>query len=158
MKAKKNGGMRMTKVLIVFHTLSGNTAKMATAFAEGAKIVPGTEVVLKKAFDATLEDLLECDAIAFGSADYFSYIAGALKDFFDRTFYPSQGKVTGKPYAAFATGGGGGEKALAVLDRLCSSFKFKKAVEGVAAVSVPSSEVLNKCNKVGEELAGAITK
>ncbi|MDD1753406.1 MAG: NAD(P)H-dependent oxidoreductase [Methanotrichaceae archaeon] len=148
----------MTKVLIVFHTLSGNTAKMATAFAEGAKIVPGTEVVLKKAFDATLEDLLECDAIAFGSADYFSYIAGALKDFFDRTFYPSQGKVAGKPYAAFATGGGGGEKALAVLDRLCSSFKFKKVVENVSVAGAPSSEVLVKCKEAGEKLAKLISK
>jgi NAD(P)H-dependent FMN reductase len=109
---------------------------MAKAFAEGAKSVPGTEVVLKKAFDATLEDLLECDAIAFGSADYFSYIAGALKDFFDRTFYASQGKVAGKPYAAFATGGGGGETALAILDRLCVSFKFKKAV-GACPLRVP---------------------
>jgi multimeric flavodoxin WrbA len=62
--------------------------------------------------------LLGCNAIAFGSADYFSYIAGELKDFFDRTCYPSQGKVMGKPCAAFATGGGGGETALKVLDWL----------------------------------------
>ena len=89
----------------MYHTLLGNTEKMAKAFEEGAKSVQGTEAVITKAFDATLEDLLGCDAIAFGSADYFSYISGALKDFFDRTYYPSQGKVTGKPYAAFATGG-----------------------------------------------------
>ena len=67
----------LAKVLIVYHTLSGNTEKMAKAFADGARSVPGTEAVLKKAFDASLEDLLGCDAIAFGSADYFSYIAGA---------------------------------------------------------------------------------
>ena len=82
----------MAIVLVVYHSLSGSTEKMAKAFAEGAKSVPGTEVVLKKASDATLEDLLRCGAIAFGSEDYFSYISGALKDFFDRTFYPSQGK------------------------------------------------------------------
>ena len=148
----------MTRVLIVYHTLSGNTEKMARAYAEGAKSVQGNEVVLKKAFDATLEDLLGCDAIALGSADYFSYIAGALKDFFDRTFYPSQGKVAGKPYAAFATGGRGGEVALEVLDRLCGSFKFKKAVEGVAVVGAPSPEVLAKCNDVGKKLADAVAK
>ena len=148
----------MTKVLIVYHTLSGNTEKMAKAFAEGAKSVQGTEVVLKKALDATLEDLLGCDAIALGSADYFSYIAGALKDFLDRTFYPSQGKVVGKPYAAFATGGRGGEVALEVLDRLCGSFKFKKAVEGVAVAGAPPAEVLAKCAEAGKKLANAATK
>jgi multimeric flavodoxin WrbA len=148
----------MAKVLIVYHTLSGNTEKMAKAFAEGANSVQGTEVVIKKALDATLEDLLGCDAIAFGSADYFSYISGALKDFFDRTYYPSQGKVTEKPYAAFATGGRGGEKALEVLDRICGSFKFKKAVEGVAVAGAPSPEVLAKCNEAGKKLANAVAK
>ena len=148
----------MAKVLIVYHTLSGNTERMAKAFEEGAKSVSGTDVVLKKAFDATLEDLLGCDAIAFGSADYFSYIAGALKDFFDKTYYPSQGKVTGKPYAAFATGGGGGDTALKVLDRLCSSFKFKKAVDNVSVAGAPSSEILAKCKEAGKNLAKVLSK
>jgi multimeric flavodoxin WrbA len=148
----------MARVLIVYHTLSGNTEKMAKAFEDGARSVPGVEVVLKKAFDATLDDLLSCDAIAFGSADYFSYIAGALKDFFDRTYYPSQGKVTGKPYAAFATGGRGGEKALEVLDCICGSFKFKKTVDGVSVAGAPDSEVLAKCKEAGRNLAHAVAK
>jgi multimeric flavodoxin WrbA len=148
----------MVRVLIVYHTLSGNTEKMANAFAEGAGSVPGTEVLLKKAFDANLEDLLGCDAIAFGSADYFSYIAGALKDFFDRTFYLSKGKVTGKPYASFATGGRGGETALAVLDRLCGSFQLKKAVDSVSVAGTPSSEVLARCREAGEKLAKIVSK
>jgi len=141
----------MAKVLIVYHTISGTPKGWQRLSKEGAKSVPGTEVVLSKAFDATLEDLLGCDAMAFGSADYFSYIAGALKDFFDRTYYPSQGKVMGKPYAAFATGGGGGETALKVLERLCSSFKLKKAVDSVSAVGTPSSEVLVKCKEAGKK-------
>lgn len=149
----------MAKILIVYHTLSGNTGKMAEAFAEGAgRSAQGTEVILKKAFDASLEDLLTCDAVAFGSADYFSYIAGALKDFFDRTFYPSIGKVDGKPYAAFATGGRGGDTALAVLDRLCGSFKLKKAVDGISVAGAPSSEALARCRDAGEKLAKIVSK
>ena len=141
----------MARVLIVYHSLSGNTERMAKAFEEGAKSIPGSDVVLKKAFDTTLEDLLGCDAIALGSADYFSYI-------FDRTYYPSQGKVTGTPYAAFATGGNGGEKVLEVLDRICSSFKFKKVVEGVAVVGAPTSENLARCKEAGRNLANAVAK
>ena len=148
----------MSKILVVYHSLSGNTEKMAEAFFEGAKGVPNTDVVLKNASDATLEDLLGCDAIAFGSADYFSYISGALKDFFDRTYYPSQGKVTGKPYATFATGGRGGDTVLGVLDRLCGSFKFKKAVDGVSVAGAPSLDVLAKCNEAGKKLAIAVSK
>ncbi len=148
----------MVRILIVYHTLSGNTEKMAKAFAEGARSVEGAETIIKKAFDASLEDLLACDAIAFGSADYFSYIAGALKDFFDRTFYPSRGKVDGKPYAAFATGGRGGDIALAVLDRLCSSFKLKKAVDGISVAGAPSQDALGRCRDAGEKLARMVSK
>lgn len=148
----------MARVLIVYHTISGNTEKMAKAFEEGAKSVRGTEVVVKKAFEATVDDLLGCDAVAFGSADYFSYIAGALKDFFDRTYYPSKGKVAGKPYAAFATGGGGGDIALEALERICNSFQFNKVVPGVSCRGEPSPDVLEECRKAGAKLAETARK
>jgi multimeric flavodoxin WrbA len=148
----------MARVLIVYHTLSGNTEKMAKSFAEGAGSVPGTDVILTRAYDASLEDLMGCDAIAFGSADYFSYIAGALKDFFDRTFYPSKGRVTGKPYTSFATGGRGGDTALAVLDRLCGAFQLKKAVDSISVAGAPSSEALSRCRDAGEKLAKTVSK
>ena len=145
----------MGKVLIIYHTLSGNTEMMAKAVADGARSVAGAEVVLKKALDATLEDLLTCNAVAFGSADYFSYMAGAVKDFFDRTFYPSQGKVTGKPCAVFGTGGGGGERVIASLERMCNAFKLKKIADGVAAAGKPSEGVIKECKELGKKLAQA---
>ena len=66
--------------------------------------------------------------------------------------------MTGKPYASFATGGRGGEKALEALDRICGSFKFKKAVDGVAVAGAPSQEILAKCNEAGKKLANAVAK
>ena len=146
----------MGKVLVVYHTLSGNTEKMAKAVAEGAKSVTGTEVVVKKALEATLEDLIECDGVALGSADYFSYIAGAMKDFFDRTFYPSRGKVDGKPYVAFTTGGGGGDTVMAVLERICGAFKLKKIIDGVSSGGKISDSDLKECKEAGKKLAEAV--
>lgn len=147
----------MGKVLIVYHSLSGNTEKMANAVAEGAGSISGTEVMLKKALDATLEDFTECDGVALGSADYFSYIAGALKDFFDRTFYPSRGKVDGKPYVAFTTGGGGGDTVMAVLERIAgNAFKLKKLTDGVSAGGRISDADLDACKEAGIKLAEAV--
>jgi len=59
----------MAKVLIVYHSMSGNTEAAAKAVAEGAKQVEGVEVVLKEAMKATVDDLLECDAIAIGTPE-----------------------------------------------------------------------------------------
>ena len=147
----------MAKVLVIYHTLSGNTEKMAKAVAEGAGSVTGTEVVMKKAFDATLEDIIDCDGVAFGSADYFSYISGAVKDFFDRTFYPSRGKVDGKPCVAFGTGGGGGDTVVGVLERICyNAFKLKKVADSVSASGKISDGDLKECSEIGKKLAEAL--
>ncbi len=66
--------------------------------------------------------------------------------------------MAGKPYAAFATGGRGGGPVIATLDRLCSSFKFKKAVEGVAVERSPSPKALARCKEAGKELAMVASK
>ena len=93
----------MAKLLITYHSQAGNTEAMAKAVQEGA-LESGATVNLKKAAEATSNDLIDCDAVILGTPNYFSYMAGAMKDFFDRAFDIRE-KVTGKP-AAFTSGGG----------------------------------------------------
>ena len=142
----------MAKLLIVYHSQSGNTEEMAKAVYEGALSAKAT-VSLKKAAEATSDDFLGCDAVILGSPNYFSYMAGAVKDFFDRTFYALKDKVNDKPYALFGSHGTGGTKALDSLDRLCDNLKLKKAAENVAALRKASPEVLEECKELGGKLA-----
>jgi multimeric flavodoxin WrbA len=85
-------------------------------------------------------------------------MAGALKDFFDRTYYPTQGKVTGKPYAAFVSAGGSGRPALNSIESMCDSFRFKRAAHPVLAGGKPSPEILEDCRRLGRVLAEAVSK
>jgi multimeric flavodoxin WrbA len=147
----------MAKILVIYHSQGGATEKMAKAVAEGAKQVSGAKVTVKKALEAGVEDLLACDAIAVGSPDYFSYMAGGVKDFFDRVFHPSQGKVTGKPCATFGSAGGPPSVVLACLDKICSSMKFKKAADSVGASGGIADEVLAECRQMGRKLAEAVS-
>ncbi len=142
----------MAKLLVIYHSQAGNTEAMAKAVYEGA-LSSGATVSLKKAFEATADDLLGCDAVIFGTPNYFSYMAGAVKDFFDRVLYTVRGKVDDKPYAAFSSAGGGGKQALDSIDRICDSFRLKKAAESVAAQRAPSSEVLEECKELGRKMA-----
>ena len=141
----------MSKVLIVYHSQSGNTEAMAKALREGAAS-SGAEVSLKKAADATSDDLIDCDAIAIGTANYFSYMAGAVKDLFDRTFYAVRGRADDKPYVVFGSHGGGGSKALEVVERICTALNFRKAFDSVGAEGKPSSDVLEQCREIGRQL------
>jgi multimeric flavodoxin WrbA len=105
------------QLLIVYHTQSGNTAQLMAAVVRGAQREP-VEVVMKRAFDATLADLLACQGVIFGTAEYNGYMSGALKDFFDRTFEPAQGRVTNKPYACVVSAGNDGSFAVQYIERL----------------------------------------
>lgn len=142
----------MSRILIVYHSQSGNTKAASEAVSQGAKEVSGTEVVIKEALQATKEDLLSCDAIAVGTPDYFSYMAGGLKDFFDRTFYPTQGSVTDKPCGIFVTHGGGG-KAVESLKSICATFKFKLIGAPVLVKGNPDTRAAAELAKLGMLLA-----
>jgi NAD(P)H dehydrogenase (quinone) len=96
-------------VLVTYHSLSGNTEKMARAVAEGAKAVPGARVLLKRVGDVTGDDLFSSDAIIVGSPVYWSNMSGEVKTFFDNWqlkfgVFP-EFKMRNKVGAAFATGG-----------------------------------------------------
>jgi len=145
----------MAKILVVYHSLGGNTEVAAKSVAAGAASVVGTEVVLKKALEADAQDLLQCDGLAVGSLDAFSYMAGGLKDFFDRTFYPTQGQVTNKPYVAFLTHGGGG-RAIDSIASVCQSFKFAKVAEPVLVQGRPDAAAEEKLRALGVALVQSV--
>ncbi len=145
----------MAKVLVVYHSLGGKTKQMAEAVAEGARGVAGTQVVLKTGLEASLEDLVGCDAVALGSPDYFSYMAGGVKDFLDRVYYPSQGKVTGKPGAAFGSAGGPPTTVLGHLEKALGWLKLRKVAESVGASGSIAPGVLDECRALGKALAEA---
>ena len=144
----------MPKVLIVFHTLSGNTKDAADAVAEGAGEMPGVDVVLKAGLSAGPEDLLGCDAVGLGTPDFFSYMAGGLKDFFDRTYYPTQNQVNDLPCGVFVTHGGGGRAVDSVL-QMVKSFKMKLVGDPVLVKSGPNDSERESLRALGRRLAEA---
>jgi len=143
----------MANVLIVYCSMSGNTRSAAEAIAAGARSA-GANVTLKTGTEAQPEDLVQCDAVALGSYDAFSYVGGGLKDFLDRAFYPTQGQVTDKPYAAFITHGGGG-KAVQSVESLAQSFKLRKIAPTLAIKGKPIGQALVELRDFGAKLAQA---
>ena len=79
------------------------------------------------------------------------------KDFRDHAFYPTQGQVTDKPYAAFLTHGGGG-KAIQSIDSVAKSFKLKKVAEAVLIKGKPEGKSLADLKTLGATMASAAQK
>ncbi|MBN1459219.1 MAG: NAD(P)H-dependent oxidoreductase [Armatimonadetes bacterium] len=146
----------MGKVLVVYHSQGGNTKKMAEVVAQGANDVDGTTVTLKTGLEADVNDLLDCDAVALGSPDYFGYMAGGLKDFLDRTYYPTQGKVADKPAGIFGSAGGPPDRVLGVLEQALQWFKLRRIGEPVGSSGGVSAGALSACKELGKQLAAAV--
>jgi len=147
----------LVELLVLFYSRGGRTEALANAVAEGAREVEETSATVKRVDYATVNDFISCHAVAFGSPNYFSYMAGLMKDFFDKALSIRE-KVTGKPAAAFTSGGGSSDSALSSLERMISSFRLEKVAEGVVSQGQPTKEDLAACRKIGEALAKAAVK
>ena len=99
----------LVKVLVTYHSLSGNTERMAEAVVDGVKSVSGTQALLKRVGKVTADDLFSADAVVVGSPVYWSNMSGEVKTFFDNWQFKfgvfPDFKMKNKIGAAFATGG-----------------------------------------------------
>jgi multimeric flavodoxin WrbA len=144
----------MAGILIVYHSQTGHTQKMALAVAEGARGIEKAEVLLKRAGEATTEDLLAADGLAVGTPENFGYMSGMLKDFFDRTYAGAHDKVFRKPYVVFVSAGNDGTGALNAIERIALGYKLKKVYPPVICRGPVTEDILNKCRELGATLAG----
>ena len=148
----------MGKVIVIYHSQQfGNTKLLAEALAEGAREA-GTEVNLVNTNErrVTLEEFLFADGVAIGTPDYFSYVAGTVKSFFDDLYlWDQSGKpVKGKPAVLFFSCGGGG-KVKQPFESLAQRF-FKQVGKTVGIQRPINDEAKKQCVALGKELVTSL--
>ena len=147
----------MKHLIIIYHSQGDKTATMAKAVSTGIHCEPEIEARVKMAFDADLEDLLWADGLIFGTPENFGYMSGALKDFFDRTFYLAEPYHLNLPYALFVSAGNDGSGAVREVDRIALGYPLRKIAEPVVAVSEPGDKDLQACHDLGHSFATGLT-
>ncbi len=146
-------------LLIVYHSQTGNTQAMAEAVHAGATdpALAGAVVVrLKPAAAAAAADLLWADGILLGTPENFGYMSGGLKDFFDRTFYPVEGKLTALPCALFISAGNDGTGAINAIRRIIPGYPLREVQPPLLAVGAVTDAVLARCRELGLALAAGL--
>lgn len=106
--------------------------------------------------EAGVDDLLWCDGIILGTPENFGYMSGGMKDFFDRTYYPAEGKVEGLPYAVFISAGNDGQGALRSIERIVKGFPFKQVHEPVIGKGELDEAKLRECEELGMFMAAGV--
>lgn len=147
----------MAKILVLYYSRDGGTARMAQHIARGVESVAGAEALLRtvpevsavseKVADsipdsgapyASLNDLENCDGLALGSPTHFGNMAAALKYFLDSsTPLWFSGALSGKPAGVFTSTGsmhGGHETTLL-------SMMLPLMHHGMLLLSMPCNEI-----------------
>ena len=146
----------MKRLTIIYHSQSGNTHQLAEAVAAGAREEEGLIASLKTAFNAELEDLLSADGLLFGTPENFGYMSGALKDFFDRTYYPAEPHQINLPYGIFISAGNDGSGAVREIERIALGYPLRCVAEPVIAKGEVSQQHLQQCRELGLSMAAGL--
>ncbi len=116
-------------LLIVYHSQSGTSAQLAIAACRAGQVEEGVDVRLCRAWDAGTRDLIDADGLLLVAAENSATLAGAAKDFLDRTFYPGIAARLVLPYGLILSAGNDGRGAAAQAQRIFRGYPFPPATE-----------------------------
>jgi multimeric flavodoxin WrbA len=159
----------MKTLLIVYHSLTGGTRQMAEAAAAGAAAAePGNEVRLLQAAAAGPGDVLAADGYIFAAPENLAALAGLMKDFFDRCYYPVLGRINGRPYGLLICAGSDGSNAAQQAARIATGWRLRAVTEplivctqaqtpeAILAPKVLAANDLDRCRALGAMLAAGL--
>ncbi len=158
----------MKTLLLVYHSATGGTQQMAAAAAEAAGAQAGVAVRLLRAPQADQADLLAADGYIFATPENLAAIAGLMKDFFDRTYYPAFDRLAGRPYASLICAGSDGANAARQIARIATGWRLREVAapvivcthaqtpEAILARKTISAAELARCAEAGAALAAGM--
>jgi multimeric flavodoxin WrbA len=103
--------------------------------------------------EASADDLLQADAVIFGSPENLGYLSGGLKDFFDRSFYAMPEEGLHIPYGLFISAGNDGAGAERQLQRIVQGYPMKAVAETLIERGEITEQGLQRCRELGASLA-----
>jgi NAD(P)H-dependent FMN reductase len=146
------------KLLIVAHAPSPNTRRVLEALMRGAghPDIAGVEVVHKPALQAVPDDIRACDAILLFTPENLGYMSGALKDFFDRCYYPVLEEKQGLPCAMVIRAGHDGTGTRRALDTILTGLRWKQVREPLVLRGEWREEFVDQAAEAGLYLAAGL--
>lgn len=158
----------MKRLLVVWHSHTGGARQMAEAAAAAARTEAGVEVVLRHAPQASVEDVLAADGYLFATPENLATMAGLMKDFFDRVYYPALDRINGRPYATLICAGSDGAGAARQIERIATGLRLKPVApplivithaqtpQAILAPKTIGADDLARCAEIGAALAAGL--
>jgi hypothetical protein len=148
----------MKQLLIVAHVPSDNTRALRDAVVRGAENpdIAGVDVRALTPFEAGPSDVSAADAIILGTTENLGYMSGALKDFFDRTYYAVLEEKQGLPYALYIRAGHDGTGTRRGVETIITGLRWKEVQPPLICRGDYSPDFATQCEELGLAMAAAL--
>ena len=148
----------MRHLLVVSHTPSPNTLAMTRAVIRGASHEDLTQITVSKSapLETGPDAVLKADGIILGTSENFGYMSGAMKDFFDRIYYPCLEKTQSLPYALYIRAGSDGLGAKSSIERIVKGLAWKPVQETLICCGDWQETFLDQCEELGTTMAAGL--
>ncbi len=143
-------------LLIVYHSQSGASLRLAAAARRGALLEPGLELLWRRAWDAGIDELTACSGVLLVAAENSGSLAGGMKDFLDRCFYPAQPLQLNRPYGLVVSCGNDGRNTDKQVQRIMRGVPMKLVAEPLVLRGDPGPEQERACEELGQALAAGL--
>ena len=140
----------MSKIAVIYWSMSGNTEAMANAIAEGAERA-GAEVDVKQVSEITVDQALEYDKLALGCPAMGAEVLEESE--FEPFFTQLEGRLGGKKVALFGSYGWGDGEWMRSWEKDCDDSGLRLVCESVTCCEAPDDAALDACRALGKELA-----
>ncbi len=148
----------MKRLLIVAHAPSPNTLKLREAVARGANHpdIENVSVEVTAPLETGPEPVKRADAIILGTTENLGYMSGALKDFFDRIYYPCLEETQGRPYALYIRAGLDGTGTKMGVERIVTGLRWRAVQEPLICRGDWQEDFVGQCEELGMALAAGL--
>ncbi|MFK7886098.1 MAG: flavodoxin family protein [Gammaproteobacteria bacterium] len=148
----------MKSLLIVCHCPSPNVATLCEAVASGARegAPAAVTVTVRSPFETRAEHVQASDGLILGTTENFGYMNGALKDFFERIYYPCLEPTQGRPYALFVKGGQDGAGAKQSVERIVAGLRWRAVQPPLIMTGAYDTAWLASCRELGMTMTAGL--
>ncbi|MCB9967580.1 MAG: flavodoxin family protein [Geminicoccaceae bacterium] len=148
----------MKRLLVIAHAPSPNTAALRDALLRGATLpeIEGVEVTHLGPFEARPDDVRAADALVLLTTENLGYMSGALKDFFDRSYYPCLDATDALPYALLVRAGQDGTGTCRAVASITGGMRWKAVHEPVVCRGQWDDTFLDRATDLGTFMAAGL--
>jgi hypothetical protein len=145
------------RLLIVAHAPSDNTRTLRDAVERGARSETDIEVHVAAPLQAGPDDVLAAQAIILGTTENLGYMSGALKDFFDRSYYPCLEETQGMPYALYIRAGSDGTGTRRGVETITTGLRWRAVQEPLICRGAWDEAFVAQCEELGAAMAAGLS-